>query len=63
MSEVVTDAECRIGELLEKIPKQSGMRTDLKPIPSNGNKLKTKAEVLKENGISQRQAPSVVSSE
>ena len=56
ISEVVTDAECRIGELLEKIPKQSGMRTDLKPIPSNGNKLKTKAEVLKESSIPKTQA-------
>lgn len=54
IAEVVTDAECRMGELIKAIPKASGARTDLQPISSRCERLKS--EVIKESGLSQRQA-------
>lgn len=43
-----------MGELIKAIPKASGARTDLQPISSRCERLKS--EAIKESGISQRQA-------
>lgn len=56
IAEVVTDAECRIGELLKQVPKASGQRTDLQPISPHVGRLKPKSQVIRESGLTQRQA-------
>lgn len=56
IAEVVTDAECRIGELLKQVPKASGQRTDLQPISPHVERLKPKSQVIRESGLTQRQA-------
>ena len=43
-----------MGELIKAIPKASGARTDLQPISSRCERLKS--EVIKESGLTQRQA-------
>lgn len=63
IAEVVTDAECKIGELIREIPKAtkdnnpSGLKKNTQ-ISSHVDLgyAKPKSAVLKENGISQRQA-------
>lgn len=52
IAEVVTDAEVRIGELLKQIPKAGNGKLDSK----RGEIPKSKMQVVKENGLSQRQA-------
>ena len=49
ISEAVLDAEVRIGELMAKVPKASGARTDIEPLIHGDKKLK--AEVIKESGF------------
>ena len=58
IAEVVTDAECRMGELLKAVPKASGgdRRSDDFKISSHVDFEKTKSEVIKESGLTQRQA-------
>jgi len=61
IAEVVTDAECKIGELIREIPKatkgtgnnQYKRNAEISP---HVEFSKSKSSVLKENGISQRQA-------
>ena len=53
IAELVTLSEVRIGAMLKEIPKSSGARTDLEPIRSDADRLKTKKEVLTEIGIKQ----------
>lgn len=55
IAEVVTDAECKIGELIREIPKATTNHKNLEISP-HVDFLKPKSAVLKENGISQRQA-------
>jgi len=60
IAEVVTDAEVRIGELLKQIPKASGgdRKSDsFKNSPHvDFDSQKPKSQVIKENGLTQRQA-------
>lgn len=56
ITETVTLAEVRAGELMKQIPKASGARTDLQPIDSSVERLKPKSEVIKELGFSPKQA-------
>lgn len=56
IAELVTLSEMRMGEMLKEIPKAQGQRNDLQLIDTSGDKLKPKAEVLRENGISQKTA-------
>ena len=59
IAEVVTDAECKIGELIREIPKASfdrGNQYTGGKSHCGENSQKPKSAVLKENGISQRQA-------
>lgn len=52
IAEVVTDAECRIGELLKAIPKAGNGKLD-----SHRSEIpKSKMQTVKESGITQRQA-------
>jgi len=62
IAEVVTDAECRMGELLNGVPKatkgQGGNRYQKAPdreISSHDDFSKPKSQVIKESGLSQRQ--------
>lgn len=55
IAEVVTDAECRLGELLKEIPKNNVGRPTKNIVPQFDN-LPNKSEVIKESGISQKQA-------
>ena len=41
ISEAVLDAEVRIGELMARVPKAQGKRTDIQPSPTVGDKSKT----------------------
>ena len=41
----------RMGEMLREIPKASGARTDLQPLRLGSKRLKPKADVLSEAGI------------
>ena len=41
ISEAVLDAEVRIGQLMQQVPKAQGKRTDIKPLPTDGQKSKT----------------------
>lgn len=57
----MTDAECKIGELIREIPKKvnnnpSGNNQYRGQISTHVDSTKPKSAVLKENGISQRQA-------
>lgn len=56
IAEVVTDAEVRIGELLKKIPKAQGRRTDITTSLPTGKEVKPKSEVIRESGITPKQA-------
>lgn len=57
LAEALLDAETRLGELMKQIPKNPGMRTDVKPNDSGVERLKkTKSEVVKDLGFSQKQA-------
>ena len=58
IAEVVTDAECRMGELIKAIPKASGgdRRSEDFKISPQVDFEKPKSEVIKESGLSQRQA-------
>lgn len=51
ISEAVLDAEVRIGELMAKVPKAQGKRTDVQPITTEGEKLQTKADIAKSIGL------------
>lgn len=53
ISEAVLDAEVRIGELMAKVPKAQGKRTDVQPINSGDKKLK--ADIIKEAGFTPMQ--------
>lgn len=58
IAEVVTDAECRMGELLKAVPKASGgdRRSESFKISPHVDYEKPKSEVVKESGLTQRQA-------
>ena len=56
IAEVVTDAECKIGELIREIPKATPNNNPFHEISPHVDLVKPKSAVLKENGISQRQA-------
>lgn len=58
IAEVVTDAECRMGELIKAIPKASGgdRRSEDFKISPHVDFEKPKSEVIKESGLTQRQA-------
>lgn len=60
IAEVVTDAEVKIGELLKRIPKASGgdrKSNNFKISPHvDFDSVKPKAEVIRETGLTQRQA-------
>lgn len=55
IAEVVTDAEVRIGELIKQIPKATKDNAR-KQISPHVDLIRPKSEVLKESGITQRQA-------
>jgi len=56
LAEAVLDAEVRMGELLQKIPKKQGKRTDLELPRTDTEKSKTKTEIVEELGLSDDQA-------
>jgi hypothetical protein len=56
LSEAMLDAETKIGELLKKIPKNPGKRTDLEPTRTAAGRLKTKTEIVEDMGLSEDQA-------
>lgn len=58
LSEALLDTEMRIGELLKKIPKAPGARTDLKPTDSIVARLQpsTKREAVEALGFTSKQA-------
>lgn len=56
IAEVVTDAEVRIGELIKQIPKATPNNNPFHQISPRVDLVKPKSEVLKESGITQRQA-------
>ena len=45
LAEAVLDAEVKMGELLKKIQKKLGKRTDLEPFRTYTEKLNTKTEI------------------
>lgn len=53
ISEAVLDAEVRIGQLMAKVPKAQGKRTDVQPSPTTGQK--SKSEVFTEIGFTHSQ--------
>jgi len=56
LAEAVLDAEVKMGELLKKIPKKQGKRTDLELPRTDTEKLKTKTEIVEDLGLSDDQA-------
>ena len=56
IAEVVTDAECRMGELLKDVPKAGNGKLDSK----RGEIPKSKMQTVKESGLTQRQAEQMV---
>jgi len=56
LSEAMLDAETKIGELLKKIPKNPGKRTDLQPPDTAVGRSKTKTEIVEDMGFSEKQA-------
>lgn len=57
LASALLDAEVRIGQLLKKLPKEPGKRTDLQPRFSAGTRLKpTKDETIKNLGFEKTQA-------
>lgn len=56
IAEAVLDAEVRIGELMAKVPKSPGARTDLEPMDTDVRRLnQTKAEVIEQAGFTPKQ--------
>ena len=55
IAEAVLDAEVKLGELISKLPKTQGRRSDLKPGPNAGTKLMSKREVVERAGFSKSQ--------
>ena len=55
LSEVLLDAEVRIGELFKKIPTNQGKRTDLKHTDSGVGMSKSKKEIISDLGFSEKQ--------
>ena len=53
IAEAVLDAEVRIGELMAKVPKAPGTRTDIEPINSGDKRLK--ADVIRDAGFTPMQ--------
>jgi len=56
IAEAVLDAEVRLGELLKKIPKKPGKRTDLEPTRTSAGRLESKTEIVEDMGFSEDQA-------
>ena len=56
LAEAVLDAEVKMGELLKKIQKKQGKRTDLQPPDSSVGKSETKTEIIEDIGFSEKQA-------
>lgn len=56
IAEVVTDAECRMGELLKAVPKATPNNNPFHEISPHVDLVKPKSQVIKESGITQRQA-------
>lgn len=56
IAEVVTDAECRMGELLKTVPKATPNNNPFHEISPHVDLVKPKSQVIKESGITQRQA-------
>ena len=55
LSEVLLDAEVRIGELFKQIPTHQGKRTDLEHTDSDVGMLKSKKEIILDLGFSEKQ--------
>lgn len=55
LGEAVLDAETKIGDLLKKLPKAQGKRTDLEPIDTDVEKLETKKRTIERLGFNQKQ--------
>jgi len=55
LSEVLLDAEVRLGELFNKIPKVQGKRTDLELTDIDVGKLKSKKDTVSDLGFSEKQ--------
>lgn len=56
ISEAVLDAEVKIGELMSRVPKASGARTDLQPLRSGEKRLQeTKTDIIKKAGFNKDQ--------
>jgi len=60
LAEAVLDAEVRMGELLKKLPKKQGKRTDLQPPDTSGGRLETKTEVIENLGLSEKQVHKII---
>jgi len=56
LAEAVLDAEVKMGELLKKLPKKQGKRTDLQLTDTDVGKLESKAEIVENLGFSEKQA-------
>ena len=56
LAEALLDAEVRLGELIKKLPKKQGNRTDLQPPDTDVGRLKTKTEIVENLGFSEKQA-------
>lgn len=57
LASALLDAEVRIGQLLKKLPKEPGKRTDFQPSCSGATRLKpTKDETIKNLGFEKTQA-------
>lgn len=55
IAEAVLDAEVRIGELMAKVPKEPGRRTDIEPVDSSVQRLPTRNEVIEQAGFTPKQ--------
>ncbi len=55
VNELFLDAQTRMGELTQEIPKEPGARNDLQPSIPDNTRLKTKTETIKELGFSKDQ--------
>jgi site-specific DNA-methyltransferase (adenine-specific) len=55
LAEALLDAEVKIGEILARMPKASGARTDLQPRSTTGTRLETKEQAVEKLGFDRKQ--------
>ena len=55
LSELIIDAYVKLGEFSKRIPKQSGLRSDLTSFPQGHEVVKTKEQTMKDLGFSKKQ--------